>query len=72
MTDEIMKPTVFGSKFVSFCNGTTMHDKFFPTTNKRPYIMNEQGERVNVSILQVKMIQYGDKVRFLVEYIECE
>lgn len=67
---EIMKPTVIGSKFITFDKGSNMANWVFPE-NGNSHIYKDRYS-VPISILQVLVIPYGDNLRYLVEYIECE
>lgn len=68
---EIMKPTVIGSKFITFDNGAGLDDKLFPADGSHPYIIRN-GDKIPISILQVQQTSYDNKVRYLVEYIELQ
>lgn len=68
---EIMKPTVIGSKFITFDSRAGLDDKVFPSDGSHPYI-TRNGYNIPISILQVQQTSYDNKVRYLVEYIECK
>lgn len=39
---EIMKPTVIGSKFITFDKGAPLDDKMFPSDGSHPYITRDK------------------------------
>lgn len=68
---EIMRPTVFGSKFLSFDEGSTMDDRVLPVDGSDSYIKRD-GYVIPITILQIQGIVYNNKIRYLIEYIERE
>lgn len=73
MADVIMKSTVVGSKWVSFDAGSELDNYIFPTSNSRACIKNQMScpRYVDITVLQVMVTPYGNKLRYTVEYIEC-